>query len=463
MPALSIDTDASLDAASSWAGWADELAAARSRLVVDLDELALTGAAAPGDLAAAVDELWALALFVQLVVDRVLAADQMGLDAELDAAGVRDLFEYARANLAATTWSCSAFEYPLPHSAGDPGETYLGEPREPYVLGGIGSAARGRELLLRALRDTATADQIHEDEFQVVRMSDGRYLVVLPGVTDLSLPHLGLNDEHRTVRDLDQHAYPSSRSSDVDDNAYAQMVAQALVTRGVPFGSELVLIGHSYGADTALDLAADGRFNGADGFRVTHVVAAAYYSQPQLDEVPEGTEVLVLQNRYDLPVIAEGVGHAHVVEAVEARVSFFEHVVGGDPIAAIGDVGSTIYHDVGIAVSAVDHTIDHADDIAQSQLGILAGRPDWVFGGARDFVTLEAGVSSPRDGQVVAVFGGGLAGAGHDQDNYIDYLDRTDDPSVTAFLASLGAGTSTTGSAWSIDVSVPRGGGASSW
>ncbi len=41
-----------------------------------------------------------------------------------------------------------------------------------------------------------------------------------------------------------------------------------------------------------LDLAADPTFNSADRFVVTHVVAAAYHSGPQLRSVPGSTEVL---------------------------------------------------------------------------------------------------------------------------------------------------------------------------
>ena len=152
-------------------------------------------------------------------------------------------------------------------------------------------------------------------------MSDGRYLVVLPGVTDLSSPDIGLSETHASVRDVDQFAYPSSRSASVAGNRYAQMVAEALAIRGVPIGSDLVIVGHSYGADTALDLAADRDFNGAGGYHVTHVVAAAYHSQPQLDHVPDSTEVLVLQNHRDVAVIVESVGAAHVTEAFEARRS----------------------------------------------------------------------------------------------------------------------------------------------
>lgn len=455
MPTLWIEPDATIAAAHAWGGWGDEIAAARARLTTELDDLALPHGTAASSLGRATDELWTAALYLQLVVDHALAADEMTLVAELDAAGADLLYDYARANLATTTMSCSAFTYPLPTAEGDPGGTYTGDAREPWVLGGAAGTELGRELVMRALRDTASSGQIQQDEFQVVRMADGRYLVVLPGVTDLRHPGWGLDDHHRTVRDLDQYAFPSSRSADVDDNRYAQMVAEALAIRGVPTGSELVMIGHSFGADTALDLAADTSFNGPGGYRVTHVVAAAYWSQPQLEHVPEGTEVLVLQNRSDLPVIAEAVGDSGVVDAIDARVDIVGSIVDLDPIGVFTNAGRALYHDAEVALSTIDHTIDHADDLARVSTGFSTYQPWLIVDGAHDFVTLEPGVSTPRDGHVVAVFDGGLTGAGHDQDNYLDYLGTVDDPAVTSFLTSLGTGSSITGSAWSIDVTVP--------
>ncbi len=52
-------------------------------------------------------------------------------------------------------------------------------------------------------------------------------------------------------------------------------------------------------------------------------------------------------------------------------------------------------------------------------------------------VTLEPGIDTPTASQVVAVFDGGSEGFGHHQDNYVDFIGETDDPAVTAFLASL--------------------------
>lgn len=458
MSALSIDTGASAAAVRTWVRWGDDLSRSQLDLANDLDRLQLGDVTpmAGWSVTAAATDLWTTSVFLELVLERVELADVYGVAPALDPATVTRLMQLAGGRVTSAVGACPVWMPPSfagPH--GELGGTYDAELRSPYLLEGVLAVDRGRELLLRALDDTASSGQIRDDEFEIVRMSDGRYLVVLPGVTDLSSPDIGLSGTHASVRDVDQFAYPSSRSASVADNRYAQMVAEALAIRGVPVGSDLVIIGHSYGADTALDLAADPAFNGADGYRVTHVVAAAYHSQPQLDHVPASTQVLVLQNHRDAAVIVESVGAAHVTEAIEARRSAVDDLLHFDLPGVFVNSGRALYHDAGVATAALDHTIRHADDVADIAIGIGMYDVQRAIDGAGDFVTLEPGVTRPSDGQVVAVFEGGGEGFGHHQDNYATFVERTDDPDVAAFLASLGAPHATTGTAWSIDISVP--------
>jgi hypothetical protein len=450
MSTVEIDTEATSSAARSWVGWGDELYGAQLDLAGDLAELRLDGVGPTPcrHLAAAATDLWTTAVFAELVVERVATADVWGGVPVFDDATIDALMARAGSQVTAFT----GFAPP----GGDLAGTFGTEVRSPWLLAASSAGSHGRDLVSRALADTAANGQIRADEFEIVRMSDGRVLVILPGVTDLTSPGLGLGDRHRSVRDLDQHAYPSSRSTDVDDNRYAQMVIEALAVSGVAPGTELVLVGHSFGADTALDLAADDSFNGPDGYRVSHVVAAAYHSQPQLEHVPDSTRVLVLQNHRDVPVIVEGVGSAHVTEAIEARRDFVDAVVDFDLPGVLSSAGRAVYHDAGAAVAAVDHTIDRADDVADIVIGAGTGDLSRAIDGVTDFVTLEPSVSRPRPNQVVAVFEGGGAGAGHAQSNYIGFVQATDDPAVAEFLESLGGGTSDIGTAMSIDVSVPR-------
>jgi hypothetical protein len=233
----------------------------------------------------------------------------------------------------------------------------------------------------------------------------------------------------------------------------------------VPLGSDLVIVGHSYGADTALDLAADDDFNSDRGYHITHVAALGYHSSPQLPDVRPGTQVLVVQNRRDAAIVAEAIGHGHVVEGIEARRDLLDGLVGLDPIGTLTSAGRMTYHDVGAAISAIEHTVERTPDLFEIAVGAAVHQPRMVLDGATDFVTLRPGVDRPRDGQVVAVFDGGGDGFGHDQSNYLEYLETVDDPAVTDFLRSLGRDIAggrgggpdvpTTGSAWAIDVSVP--------
>lgn len=274
--------------------------------------------------------------------------------------------------------------------SGDIGGTYTTrtsasgpEGPTPFTVTGDGPVERGRNAVIRALEDTADGDQIRGDEFELVDHGNGSFTVVLPGVTDLSSPNAGLNPFNRSVRDTDYAASRSAASAAVEDNEYARMVRE-YIARNVPPGSSLAIVGHSFGADTALDLAADPEFNGQQ-YTVSHVVAAAYHSEPQLAHVQDGTEVLVLQNNKDVPVMVEEIGHA-------------------------SSIGETF-------------------------------------------------VRSGED-TIVREFDGGWQGAGHHQNNYIDYVgsldEAADDAEVEEFFGSWGeSGFGVDGQSIAVDVSVP--------
>ncbi len=191
---------------------------------------------------------------------------------------------------------------------GDPGGRFSTRERGPFIVYGGGAVERGRNAVVQGLADTADSERIQPDEFEIIDHGNDRYTLVLAGVTDLSNPGAGLNPHHQSVRDTDYAAARSTASAAIDDNLYAATVRD-YVQANVPHGASIAIVGHSFGADTALDLAADPDFNGRY-FHVTHVTAAAYHSEPQLPYVPEGTRVLVLQNNKDIPVIIEELGHA---------------------------------------------------------------------------------------------------------------------------------------------------------
>ncbi len=317
---------------------------------------------------------------------------------------------------------------------GDPGGTYEATVEGVWADGSApGLAEDGRAALVGALDLTANGAVVDPDEFALVQLENGKYIIVLPGVTDLSNPRLGLNPHNRTVRDVDQHALPSSTSIGMDDNLYAQMVAEAMRRHGVPPGSEVMIVGHSFGADTALDLAADPRFNGPGAYTVTHVAAAAYHSGPQLRHVPAGTEVLVLQNNQDVPVQVENFGY-HPVGLVDSFDDALDRFIARDPAGGFAELTDTGRHASGLVVDGV---------AVRSGVSPIAD-------------TQRPGVHQPRPDQVVSVFAGGSTGAGHAQSNYTDYLTTHTSRPVAGFEHSVGAsGYGAPGQIVTIDVSIP--------
>ncbi len=271
---------------------------------------------------------------------------------------------------------------------------------------------------------------------------------MLPGVIDLNPVHFGLDDTSRSVRDVDQTALDSSVNSRVESNPYAMMVRDYVLDpkNGIPIGADVMLVGHSLGGDTALDLAADPTFNNSlTGVNVTHVVSAAYFNQPQLDQVPSSTRVLVLQNNRDAPVIAEGLGYT----ATEVRNTAARVAAGTE--RAVGDVfglgGSVLTGNLG-------GVLEHGSDLAGQSKGWLTStslpQPDAA-------ALLSTGVREV-DGHIVeARFAGGSEGVGHAQKNYIDYTNGAgaNDDGVGEFLASIAqAGYAAPGQTHAVDVSV---------
>jgi hypothetical protein len=445
---LRIDTDRSLAAARQWLAWGDELDRAQFELRrVGADDDPPGAAWVAWRMGAAASELWVAGSFLRLVVERVESADR------LDPAAVGELLR--RSGAVVIDGACAAPAL-VAAPQGDAGGTFRAELRSPYAIDAVDDVEAGRQLVMRALADSATPGQIRPDEFEIVNLADGRHLVVLPGVIDLSRHPWWVDTASGSVRDLDRHAVPSSRSAAVADNAYAEMVWQALLARQVPLGSELVIVGHSFGADTALDLAADGRFNGPGGFEVSHVVAAGYASGPQLRHVPSETRVLVLENRRDLLVIAEAIGQAHVVETGYAATELADAVARLDGPAALDATRRTLAGAAGAALAAGSHLIDRSDDVSGLAGGLLAADRRRVAARLTDLATPEPRIDQATPSQLVVVFDGGGTGAGHHQDNYVEYLTGVGDPSVAAFLASLAGARSLGGTAWAVDVSEPR-------
>jgi pimeloyl-ACP methyl ester carboxylesterase len=81
------------------------------------------------------------------------------------------------------------------------------------------------------------------------------------------------------------------------DTAYARGVDLAMTRAGVPAGADVLLVGHSQGGMTALELAGDEGFTRR--YRVTHVVTAGSPAA-QVRDLPPRTQALSLENEHDL-------------------------------------------------------------------------------------------------------------------------------------------------------------------
>lgn len=453
---LTIDTDAARRAGTAWIEQGDSYYRTLATLRADLEHLDLQGEgfAATWSLGAAAEAAWSAGTLLRLVCDAAETVDGFRLD---DPSAIATLARIAD-GVPGDRGFGTIVDRLLGASplAGDLGGTHSAELRSPYSVFGVDPAERGRNLIVRALSDTANEAQIRADEFEVVQLEHDRFIVVLPGVTDLSRPDLFLSGRHRSVRDLDQAAWSSAWSSDVDDNPYAQLVRDGLDAAGVPAGSELLVIGHSFGADTAIDLAADPAFNG-DEYRVTHVVAAGYHVDDYLADVPDGTDVLVLENSGDAAVIAEAVGHSAAADAVGSSVGMLGELFTGDLVGAAGRLADSVSAQVEAVGDVAGYVVDRRDDLGDLVAGL--GSADWqrVSAAARGLATLEPGVTEVSGHVLVDVFDGGADGAGHHPSNYVEHIATTDDVRVVEFLAGLdAAGYAASGSAVAIDLSVPR-------
>jgi pimeloyl-ACP methyl ester carboxylesterase len=111
----------------------------------------------------------------------------------------------------------------------------------------------------------------------------------------VSLPGIHRFDDGPDPMDL----YGAVRGLVGGTSAYAPAVAKALDLACVPRGAEVMLVGHSQGGITALDLAADPRFNG-QRVRVTHVITAGSPVSGLHPAPGTGSRVLELDNDADL-------------------------------------------------------------------------------------------------------------------------------------------------------------------
>jgi hypothetical protein len=265
---------------------------------------------------------------------------------------------------------------------------------EPRTFSHFDSKGSARADMVEAFWATGDSRRAEGDEIEIRKLENGNYVVVLPGVVDLTNKRAAVRDaairghaadpwydgdQPNTVRRMEYAISESQDKSDTFINPYATRVMEQMKAAGIPVGANVMFVGHSFGAYTAMELAGNDKFNSADGVsegyhvNITHVMAAGADTSWKLPELPGGTKALILNNRNDLAFRAE--------------------------------------------------------------TGLFNGTAD------------------SKPGQLQIGFSGGTKGAGHDPENYVKWLtNATNRPDLNAWLDDAGTKYSGSGTAFSAKV-----------
>lgn len=248
-------------------------------------------------------------------------------------------------------------------------------------------------------------DVADEDAFELLQVSvdPPKYIVLLPGI------ELGGWDTD-SLRDLNG-AVPARL---IQRDLYAARVMLELQRAGVPSGAEVMLMGHSYGAIAAMNLASDPQFNqpgnagnsGAFHVQVTHVVAAGAGVRDWMDRPPPGTDVLLSINRRDhvATLIQAGRTDQGLVDSMtladelpgvaRAAREGLEHVVFGAVASESITTGDgRVLHEF---TAANDPTGHHYDNY-RTGFGVADGATgDWLDDAARSYFVGHGEMAATR-------------------------------------------------------------------
>ena len=171
------------------------------------------------------------------------------------------------------------------------------------------TADTGQDVIVNAYTHMDDSQNIRADEFGLVKVDQDTYILMLNGVADLG-PNFspGLDHRNNSPRNFTQGSLPSFLGgAGIDNNIYAQMVREAVEREGpdgnrlIPVGADVLIVGHSDGFGTAVDLASDPDFNNPEtGINITHVAISGYAGEDTLQHVQPHTNVLAVNNRDDL-------------------------------------------------------------------------------------------------------------------------------------------------------------------
>ena len=168
---------------------------------------------------------------------------------------------------------------------GDPHVTASGEHRDLPPPGSV-------EDLMANLASTNRGEDGGIDVQVVGEPPNQRYIVNLPGTDDWV-------GDPSDVRDLGSNL----RLIGGQDTVYSRGIAEAMREAGVPSGAPVMLVGHSQGGMTAVELAANEDFRSQ--YDVQHVVTAGAPTA-QVPHIPDSTQVLSLENTGDVVPLTDG-------------------------------------------------------------------------------------------------------------------------------------------------------------
>lgn len=384
------------------------------------------------------------------------------------------------------TGHLQALEHSTNPATPDPGGTLSTERRAKFISATGTSASAGMNVIVEALNHTADPSRVANDEFEIVHLDNGKIIIILPGVADLTetvtstgrlaiaasvlpkqaeaLVHvkgaIGWNGHHHSARDTWIAARKSAGSAKVADNRYAQLVRNfvnsAVASGEMQEGADVMIIGHSYGADTAVDLAADPSFNG-ELVNVTHVVAAAYHSEPQLEFVPVTTEVAVVQNIKDLVIL----GEAKLDSDRDSTGAQLHSTVGSVAVNAGIDVVNlateSAFEVAEVAAEVATNTVKEVTHSTSTERHSSVTYADFEFDAPDIKKVDKLELVTKAENIVLAEFDGGFEGIGHHQNNYNEYLESTTHPALISFFKDVASsGYNGNGLTWAVDVSVPE-------
>ena len=114
----------------------------------------------------------------------------------------------------------------------------------------------------------------------------------------------------------------------------------------------------------------------------------------------------------------------------------YDRAIAAPAASANEESNSGWQHTNGVVASALAHggnVVAEIKDRDRYDLGIPVAGPILLPLPVPGSPLLgKSGVSTPNGHTVVSRFDGGFSGAGHKQDNYIDYLNKTNDKSLQA-------------------------------